>query len=174
MVPPPVRSPRNSTRDFDAPRGTSFLQRPASRVTTAGPTPAGPASTGPLPAQFHGNTTVEQESRGEVGCLLGSFHDVAHAIGFNVTAVHLEARLNDQPVWTSLPLPERPQPLPATHFDASTPRNLIQFNALLNVFCDSMLTAGFVVRHIDVVKCPPATRGTSKKWKMEVCINHGS
>lgn len=114
---------------------------------------------------------VRRESMAEVGCLLGSFRDVAHSIGLNVTAVHLTTRASDQPVWTSLPLTDRPPPRANVPVDPSASRARVKFLPLLHVFCDCMLLAGYTVTHVDTVDCPPAVLGVSKQWKMEVCIS---
>lgn len=113
---------------------------------------------------------VHRESMTEVGCLLGSFRDVAHSIGLNVTAVRLTTRPPGQSVWNTRPLSDRPQPRPNEVVDPSTPPSRVKFLPLVHVFCDSMLSAGYVVTHIDTVDCPPAVHGVSKQWKMEVCI----
>lgn len=110
------------------------------------------------------------ESMTEVGCLLGSFRDVAHSIGIQITAVRLNLRTPGSELWTDLPISGRPIPRSNISIDRSLPRSLAKLRPLLHTFCDCMLVAGYVVTDVDAVQCDPARPGISKQWKMEVSI----
>lgn len=130
------------------PVGTENAEHRHSGTATKEDTPSASASASPL-------------ATSELGCRLGSFWDVAHSIGIQVTSLTLE------------PLGESDHSTTQSAPDSVTQpssRRLAKFSALVSAFTDSMFHAGYIVRNIDAKLCDLNARGPSKLWNMEVCF----